>query len=99
MNYHVTLIFFWLDSVEMAVQRVKKRVEEGGHNIENEVIKRRYKRGIKYLFEIYLPLVSEALIFDGSTEDLEKIASAVCKQPVEVFNFEKWEKLKKLSKE
>lgn len=98
MNYHVTLIFFWLESVEMAIERVKKRVEEGGHNIETDVIRRRYKRGVQNLFEIYLPLVSEALIFDGSTIDLEKIASRVWGQPIEVLNHRKWEKLKELSR-
>ena len=50
------------------------------------------------LFEIYLPLVSEALIFDGSTIDLEKIASRVWGQPIEVLNHTKWEKLKELSR-
>lgn len=98
MKYHVTLIFFWLESAEMAIERVKKRVEEGGHNIEIDVIRRRYKRGVQNLFEIYLPLASEVLIFDGSTIDLEKIASRVWGQPIEVLNHTKWEKLKELSR-
>lgn len=45
---------------------MKTRVSEGGHNIEPEVIERRYERGIKNLFDIYLPIVDEALIFDNS---------------------------------
>ena len=53
-NYSVTLLFFWLQNVELAIERVKTRVIEGGHNIETEVIKRRYINGIKNLFEIYL---------------------------------------------
>jgi predicted ABC-type ATPase len=81
----------------MAIERVKKRVEEGGHNIENDVIKRRYTRGLKNLFEIYLPLVSDALVIDGSTDELEKIATSAWGQPVNVLNSTKWEKLKKLS--
>ena len=97
LNYHVTLLFFWLESVEMAIERVKKRVEEGGHNIENDVIKRRYTRGLKNLFEIYLPLVSDALVIDGSTDELEKIATSAWGQPVNILNSTKWEKLKKLS--
>ena len=50
----------------MAIDRVRIRVAEGGHNIDNEVIKRRYLRGLKNLFEIYLPIVDEGLIFDNS---------------------------------
>ena len=56
-GYNITLIYFWLSSVELAKERVKKRVLEGGHNIESQVIERRYYAGIKNLFDIYLPLV------------------------------------------
>jgi len=65
-GYAVTLLFFWLQNIELARERVKTRVQEGGHNIEPEVIKRRYYKGIQNLFEIYLPIVDDALIFDNS---------------------------------
>jgi predicted ABC-type ATPase len=60
------LLFFWLQTTELAKERVKTRVSEGGHNIEPEVIERRYIRGIKNLFDIYLPIVDGALLFDNS---------------------------------
>ena len=50
-NYTVTLLFFWLQNVDLAIERVKIRVSEGGHNIETEIIKRRYKNGIKNLIK------------------------------------------------
>jgi len=56
-EYTITLLFFWLQSIELAKERVKIRVSEGGHNIEPDVIERRYLNGIKNLFEIYLPIV------------------------------------------
>lgn len=65
-GYVVTLLFFWLDSVQLAIDRVAERVRNGGHNIETEVIRRRYVRGLQNLFDIYLPIVSEATIFDNS---------------------------------
>lgn len=65
-GYHVTLLFFWLQNIELAKERVKTRVLEGGHNIETAIIERRYINGIKNLFSIYLPIVDEALIFDNS---------------------------------
>ena len=40
-GYHVTLLFFWLQTVELAKKRVQKRVSEGGHDIEPTVIERR----------------------------------------------------------
>lgn len=48
-GYFVTLIFFWLDSIDLAKDRVQRRVAEGGHNIEPAVIERRYVSGIKNL--------------------------------------------------
>jgi predicted ABC-type ATPase len=73
-GYNVTLLFFWLQNVELAKERVKIRVSEGGHNIEPEVIERRYLNGINNLFEIYLPLVDGALIFDNSNGKYEFLA-------------------------
>lgn len=65
-GYKVTLLFFWLNSVNLAKNRVKNRVSEGGHNIEPEVIERRYINGIKNLFDIYIPIVDHYMIFDNS---------------------------------
>lgn len=65
-GYTVTLLFFWLQNVELAKERVRIRVSEGGHSIDPYGIKRRYWKGIKNLFEIYLPIVDGALIFDNS---------------------------------
>ncbi len=62
----MTLLFFWLQNVELAKERVRIRVSEGGHSIDPYGIKRRYWKGIKNLFEIYLPIVDGALIFDNS---------------------------------
>jgi predicted ABC-type ATPase len=65
-GYTVTLIFFWLESVDLAKERVRIRVSEGGHNIPPEVIERRYHKGLRNLFEIYLSLVHGVFIFDNT---------------------------------
>lgn len=46
-GYKVTLLYFWLSSPELAVERVARRVSEGGHNIPKDVIYRRYEKGLK----------------------------------------------------
>lgn len=51
-GYRVIFLFFWLQNIDLAKERVKIRVSEGGHNIKPEVIKRRYIKGIKYLFDL-----------------------------------------------
>jgi predicted ABC-type ATPase len=65
-GYTVILLYFWLNNPELAQERVKTRVVEGGHSIAPDVIDRRYRLGISYLFAHYLHLVDEASIYDNS---------------------------------
>ncbi len=68
-GYQVTLIFLWLSSPELAIQRVAKRVAQGGHNIPSSIIVRRYYSGLKNLVKHYLPIADSALILDNSLAD------------------------------
>lgn len=74
LGYDVSLLFFWLRSIDLAKDRVNTRVLEGGHNIPIEVIERRYVRGIRKLFNIYIPIVGDEFIFDNSDGSPELIA-------------------------
>ena len=65
LGYHVILLFFWLPSPEMAVERVAKRVSEGGHNIPKDVINRRYWAGLQNFFTIFAPIVNSWMFFDN----------------------------------
>ena len=94
-GYTVTLLFFWLQNVELAIERVKTRVQEGGHNIPTEVIKRRYRNGIINLFDIYLPLVNEAMILDNSEGKPVLIAEKTFETEIDVIENVKFDKLKK----
>lgn len=66
LGYKVFLIFFWLNNPLLAVDRVKLRVTEGGHHVDEEVIMRRYRMGINNLFDIYMKLVDLWVIIDNS---------------------------------
>lgn len=90
-NYKVKLLFFWLPTIELAIERVSTRVKEGGHNIPKDIIARRYKRGIDNLFKIYLPLCDEWMIFDNSDVDSEMIAKGKIVGEKEIINKMKWE--------
>jgi predicted ABC-type ATPase len=85
-GYRVTLLFFWLQNVELAKERVKIRVEEGGHNINPEIIQRRYYKGIHNLFDIYLPIIDGALIFDNSAGKHELLAEKKIDGLLTIFN-------------
>ena len=82
-GYKLHLIFLWIKSSDLAVQRVQERVKLGGHYISEEVIRRRYHAGLKHFFTLYAPLVDSWLLYDNSTHNtLSMIASAVNNQIV-----------------
>lgn len=76
-GYFVTLIFFWLSSPELATQRVKNRVENGGHNITEEVIYRRYRSGLRNLNKLYLDIADFWMIIDNSVIPYNLVAEGV----------------------
>jgi predicted ABC-type ATPase len=93
-NYSITPIFFWLQNENLAVERVKSRVLEGGHNIERAVIKRRYYNGIKNLFEIYIHIVDEVMIIDNSEGKHDLIAKKTNQTELVILNETKFLTLK-----
>ncbi|MBR4660603.1 MAG: zeta toxin family protein [Bacteroidales bacterium] len=73
-GYRVTLVFFWLQVPELAIQRVKLRVASGGHSVPEETIIRRYGAGIDNLFRIYTPIVDYWMIIDNSNTPSKLVA-------------------------
>jgi len=73
-GYRLHLFFLWLPNVDLAIGRVAHRVEQGGHNIPESVIRRRFDVGPGNLLTSYLPLFDTWLLFDSSTMNPRKIA-------------------------
>lgn len=73
-GYTVTLLYFWLNSPELAIERVAARVEAGGHNIPEETIRRRYRVGIDYFFHDYAPICERWILADNSQIPFRVIA-------------------------
>ena len=73
-GYTVTLLYFWLNSPELAVERMAARVETGGHNIPEETIRRRYRVGIDYFFHDYAPICERWILADNSQIPFRVIA-------------------------
>ena len=73
-GYTVTLLYFWLNSPELAVERVAARVEAGGHDIPEETIRRRYRVGIDYFFHDYAPICERWILADNSQIPFRVIA-------------------------
>jgi predicted ABC-type ATPase len=98
-GYYITLIFFWLESIQLAKDRVKKRVAEGGHNIEEKVIERRYTSGISNLFKLYLTKVDSLLIYDNSNIESELIAEKELNEEFVIHQPSKFNQLKTIANE
>lgn len=93
-GYTVTLLFFWLRDVALAKERVITRVSEGGHNIPEKIIERRYRNGILNLFDIYLPIVDGVMIYDNSGDKPDLVADKEKDTDLNVIQEEKFNKLK-----
>ena len=74
-GYTVRLLFFWLNSPELALQRVSERVAKGGHNIPEPIIRRRYVAGINNLFQLFMNEVDYWTIYDNSEYPAVQVAS------------------------
>ncbi|GAB3820927.1 zeta toxin family protein [Pontibacter rugosus] len=98
-GYNVTLVYFWLASPELAIQRVKNRVAEGGHNIPEDVIRRRYKKGVKNLFELFIPICDYWIVIDNSQTPYNLVAEGQEDQELKIQNQTIWDKLRTLSHE
>lgn len=66
LGYVVTLYFLSLDDVELAIARVAARVAQGGHNIPEPVIRRRFVAGQRNLERRYARLVNAWKLYDNS---------------------------------
>ena len=89
-GYQVVLLFFWLPTPDMAIERVAKRVSEGGHNIPTQTIHRRYWLGLQNFFNIFAPIV-DLWVFYENIDSTIKIASSKG-----VLDKEKFLKIKEL---
>ncbi|MDR2953571.1 MAG: zeta toxin family protein [Prevotella sp.] len=73
-GYFVTLIYFWLESPELAIRRVEQRVRFGGHHVPDEVVVRRYYAGMRNLFSMFIPISDYWILIDNSTDPFQMIA-------------------------
>jgi predicted ABC-type ATPase len=87
-GYFVTLLYFWLNSPDLAIERVKSRVMDGGHDIPVETIKRRYRSGISNLAKLYIPICDYWMIIDNSHSQYHTIAEGFKNEEIEIYHNE-----------
>jgi predicted ABC-type ATPase len=94
-GYQVHLVFLYLPSEDLAVQRVAFRVMNGGHDVPEKTIRRRFRAGLRNLFQIYAHVVDTWRVYDNSQGfDPELIASGSAGQVRRVLKPELWRSLR-----
>jgi len=89
-GWRLTLVYLWLPSPQAALDRVARRVREGGHDIPNDVVVRRYWAGLANLLLYYLPLTDVAVIYDNSDGQRTLIAEQLPEGSLVVYDANRW---------
>jgi predicted ABC-type ATPase len=64
-SFFTRLLYISVDNPERSIQRVRERVAQGGHDVPDEDVRRRYARSLRNASQV-LPIVNRGLVFDNS---------------------------------
>ena len=93
-GYTVHLLFVWLKSPDLAIERVAHRVAAGGHHIPEDVVRRRYVRGIQNFFNLYIPLARTWDCVDNSAGESILVATKDGNGTITVLEADIWQKIR-----
>lgn len=79
-------MYFWLNSTELAIERVKARINSGAHGIPEDVIRRRYKAGVENLSELYMPICDYWMIIVNSEPPFQIVAEGFKTEKIQINN-------------
>lgn len=100
LGYEVNLLYVWVSDVELAVQRVRHRVLTGGHNIPEEMIRRRYFRSAHNFLNFYQNLADRWMVCDNSSLAPYLLAQKKPDQnEPEIYNTSVWDMFRGLKHE
>jgi len=93
LGYSVHLIFLWLTSPEFAIERVRSRVLKGGHNIPDDVIRRRYYKGLWNFVNLFMPLCNTWIVAENTESSPRSIAEGRGNEIDLITDHELWFKI------
>lgn len=92
-GYSFRLVFLWLPTAEMSIARVRRRVGAGGHSVPDDVVRRRYERGLVNLFSLYLPLADRWDVIDNSSAVASRRVASGNETQTNVEDPETWSRI------
>jgi predicted ABC-type ATPase len=75
-GYYVQVVYVWLNSADLCIERVKGRAQTGGHFVEEAIVRRRYERSLRNFFNLYQPLVDDWRVYDNSDPSGSRVVAA-----------------------
>lgn len=94
-GYEIHLVFLWLSSADLAIERVADRVRNGGHGIPRDVVRRRYSAGIRNFFDLYQPVTTSWVLYNSSGPKPTLVAEGLESQPERVYDTDVWETVRR----
>lgn len=93
-GYAINLLYFWLDDVNLALERVKTRVSEGGHNVPEETIRRRYSRGVINLTTKFIGICDYWIVINNSSRPFTFVAEGQGESELKIHDDLVWQQVK-----
>ena len=93
-GYAFHLVYLWLPNADFALARIRARVRLGGHDVPEETVRRRYRRGVVNFFALYQPLATTWRFYDNSGDHPRLVARGECTQRIIVADRELWPRIK-----
>jgi predicted ABC-type ATPase len=96
-GYDFILLYLWVPSPEMSIERVADRVRKGGHHVPAETVERRYYGGLRNFFQLYRPLADEWRLYDNSQPDAPRlVAAGVGAETAHVSDSAAWQRIREM---
>ncbi|MBI3098799.1 MAG: AAA family ATPase [Planctomycetes bacterium] len=94
-GYKCRLVYLWLPSADFAVARVRDRVRMGGHEVPEEIVRRRYTAGLRNFFDLYRALAASWVVYDNSGPFPLRVASGRGSTATSVSLTQTWDRILK----
>jgi predicted ABC-type ATPase len=83
----------------MAITRVEARVRQQGHHVPDDIVQRRYQRGLNNFFNLYMPIANTwQMLYNASAEGPILVASGSAVEEPDILLPDLWEQIKTQAK-
>jgi predicted ABC-type ATPase len=94
-GYDVRIFYLWLPSPDYSVARVRRRVESGGHDVPEPVIRRRFWKSLRNFDRTYRALATSWRLYDSSVVGKRPlIAHGSTGEPMVIVDQKMWSQIR-----